>query len=322
MLTRGREAQARASPDTVLSPLPRCFVRAVFLLLPVDTRLRCCEVSRAWRALLSDMNLWERLVLSTSSGVARVSLPLLRAAAFKAGGQLHALDTTGWMLLEPPQPQQQRNRRLLDVVVPYAKTLTVLRLDMRDLWMAWEVRALLLEAPALRLLELAVVINTDRQVVRSMLRNEPPFQALRVRRLCMVQGLNATEHMVAFCTDLRQHASLERLRLSYNALDTSAAMTAVVDACIALRLHELDLFHCRVVPAVLPELTRLIAAGALRDLRVYNGSVEMFDEAHESTQLFVAAVRASAMTKLAFDDLGDVPENVVEAAAFINARQR
>ena len=48
MLTRGRAAQARASPDTVLSPLPRCFVHAVFLRLPVDARLRCAEVSRAW----------------------------------------------------------------------------------------------------------------------------------------------------------------------------------------------------------------------------------------------------------------------------------
>ena len=37
MLTRGREARARASPDTVLSPLPRCFVRVVLLLLPADT---------------------------------------------------------------------------------------------------------------------------------------------------------------------------------------------------------------------------------------------------------------------------------------------
>ena len=51
MLTRGSEAQALASRDTVLSPLPRCFVRAVFLRLPADQRLRCVEVSRAWRAL-------------------------------------------------------------------------------------------------------------------------------------------------------------------------------------------------------------------------------------------------------------------------------
>ena len=57
MLTRAREAQARALPNTVFSPLPRCFVSAVFLLIPVDTRLRCSEVDRAWRALLADTSL-------------------------------------------------------------------------------------------------------------------------------------------------------------------------------------------------------------------------------------------------------------------------
>ena len=95
MLARGREAQARASPDTVLSPLPHWFVHAVLLLLPVDTRLRCCEVSRAWRALLADTTLWTRISLRASTGVARFSEALLRAAVAKAGGQLRALDITG-----------------------------------------------------------------------------------------------------------------------------------------------------------------------------------------------------------------------------------
>ena len=49
--------------------------------------------------------------------------------------------------------------------------------------------------------------------------------------------------------------------------------------------------------------------------------VEMFDEAHDSTRLFVASVRASAMTLLDLTwDVGHVPEDVLEAAAFINAR--
>ena len=91
MLTRGREAQASSSPDTVLSPLPRCFVHAVLLLLPVDTRLRCCEVSWAWRALLADTTLWACINLRASSGVQRFSEALLRADVAKAGGQLRAL---------------------------------------------------------------------------------------------------------------------------------------------------------------------------------------------------------------------------------------
>ena len=60
----------------------------MFLLLPVDARLRCSEVDRAWRALLADKTFYSRLNLSLDSGLARFSLPLFRAAAAKAGGQL------------------------------------------------------------------------------------------------------------------------------------------------------------------------------------------------------------------------------------------
>ena len=87
----------------------------------------------------------------------------------------------------------------------------------------------------------------------------------------------------------------------------------------------MKLIFCRVDPAALPELTRLIAAGWLRELQVINGGVHVFDEAHETTRLFVAAVRASAMKKLhiaARWALVELPKNVVAAAAFINTRQQ
>ena len=121
------------------------------------------------------------------------------------------------------------------------------------------------------------------------------------------------------CSFLRFHASLEGL-LHAAALDTADAMGAVVDACIALRLFRLELVHCRVVPATLPQLSRLIAAGALRQLEMHNAGVAIFDGTHESTRLFVAVVRASAMTALRLVNWGDLPANVVEAAEFINVR--
>ena len=98
-------------------------------------------------------------------------------------------------------------------------------------------------------------------------------------------------------------------------------MGAVVDACIALRLRRLELLRCRIVPASLPQLFRLIAAGALRELEVDNAGVAMFDGTHESTWLFVDVVRASAMTALRLVRLGDLPADIVEAAEFINTRQ-
>ena len=142
MLTRGREARARASPDTVLSPLPRCFVRAVFLLLPADTRLRCCEVSRAWQALLADRSFWLRLNLSIDSGIARFSEALLHAAVAKAGGQLRALDFTAQALdlTEEPMEYDTVVRCLGQIVAANAATLTELRVVTNVYWHDEDVR--------------------------------------------------------------------------------------------------------------------------------------------------------------------------------------
>ena len=96
-------------------------------------------------------------------------------------------------------------------------------------------------------------------------------------------------------------------------------MRAVVDACIALSPRSLKVYFCGLTPTALPELTRLIDAGALRELILNEYSA--FDEA-ESTRLFVAAVRAPAMTKLEIFSIYAMQKIVVEAAAFINARRQ
>ena len=90
-------------PPHVLA-LPRPLTLAVFALLPVDARLRCCAVNRAWRALLASPTFWACVDLSISSGCVRFSVPLLRAAVAKAGGQLRALIITGRRLLELERP--------------------------------------------------------------------------------------------------------------------------------------------------------------------------------------------------------------------------
>ena len=310
-----------------LLALPRPLTFAIFALVPVDTRLRCSEVNRAWRAVLADTTLWACLSLSVSSGLARFSLPLLRAAVSKAGGQLRAPDVTGQraggtyhlhrILLD------QYHRLLPEVVAANTVTLTKLCLDTDFFWPANVVRGLIEAAPALQLLETSAEVTRDSQVARAMLRNEPPFQALRLRSLCVIRDLDTVADVVAFCLDVRCHASLERLVLDFAVLDTVAAMGAVVDACIALRLHTLLLWECRVAPTTLPELTRLVAAGVVRDFGVHSDHIEiMFDEAHESTRLFVAAVRASALTRLRLEGLEDLPASVEEASTFINARRK
>jgi hypothetical protein len=97
-----REAAARSEARTArivaagqhaapaLAPLPYALVLHILSLLPVDTRLRCAEVCRSWRAALEERSLWIRLDLS-ASGVSpkrAVTDELLRAAAARAHGEL------------------------------------------------------------------------------------------------------------------------------------------------------------------------------------------------------------------------------------------
>jgi hypothetical protein len=80
----------------VLSPLPPALVLHIFSLLAVDDRMRCLEVCKAWNALFVDATLWRRLDLSPASGMSdlQANAYLLRAAAWRAGGALEALDVS------------------------------------------------------------------------------------------------------------------------------------------------------------------------------------------------------------------------------------
>ena len=77
-----------------LLALPRPLALAVLSHVPVDTRLRCCEVNRAWRALLLETSLWSRLDFSDESGCAVFSKAVFCAALLKAGRQVRVLDVT------------------------------------------------------------------------------------------------------------------------------------------------------------------------------------------------------------------------------------
>ena len=277
MLPASLGALSLNAPPLVLDllALPRPLVFAIFALLPVDMRLRCSRVNRAWRALLADTSFWESLDLSVRS-FRFLSPALLRAAVAKAGGQLRTLDLTGQLV-------EDTNDfcRLRTLVAANAATLTELRTG--QVWSFENICALLKAGPALKILEGTLSMNCD-QHSRAMLRNEPPFQPLRLRSLHLMCPSDA----IALSSDLRCHTWLEKLRLFSAALNTAAAMGAIADACIALRLRGLELVNCHVAPAGLPELARLVAAGALRELVVDNYGAEMIaDEADESTGLFV-----------------------------------
>ena len=91
-----------AAPDEAQPP-PLEALPLIFEQLPLDARLRCAEVCRAWRAAAQDARLWLRLDLSPGSGVtAPRTAALLEAALRRAGGALQLLDVSGCAALTQP----------------------------------------------------------------------------------------------------------------------------------------------------------------------------------------------------------------------------
>jgi hypothetical protein len=72
-----RVAAVAERESSALPPLPLSLALAIFALLPVDQRLRCREVCRGRRAVLTEeISLWRRLDLSASGGISATSAPL------------------------------------------------------------------------------------------------------------------------------------------------------------------------------------------------------------------------------------------------------
>lgn len=94
-------APSEPAADAVFCfPLPSDVVASIFLLLPVPDRLRCREVSPAWRAFLAQPRLWRVLDLSPKAAASwthpvRSFVKLLRAASRAARGGAEVLDLSG-----------------------------------------------------------------------------------------------------------------------------------------------------------------------------------------------------------------------------------
>jgi hypothetical protein len=269
-------AQAVDTPVCYFARLPNALLLLLILaLLPVDTRLRCAEVCRGWRAALVERRLWLRLDLSPESGVTRaVTNALLRAAAARAGGGLLSLAAMDC-------PAITRDA-LLAVATENAATLREARLCIgaHDRELSWEhLEALLRAAPLLRTLHADVECGAAE--ARRLLRNEPPFQVLRVRRLRVLRIFGDEAATLALAADVTAHAtahaSLEQLYLLGALLHAPAALDAIVEAALACRLRRLELGACRLSPASAPALARLIVGGALTTLHIH-AHAQLLDE--------------------------------------------
>ncbi len=271
-------AAARHAAPT-LAPLPHALVLHILSLVPVDTRLRCAEVCRSWRAALEDTSLWLRLDLS-ASGVSPkriVTDALLHAAVARAHGELVALDIHDCTLV---------TFRALLAAVTANGALRELRTS--SLWSRDDERSVPLNTdelePLLRAAPRLVVCDADVEcnelaLAHRLLRNKLPFAPLRVRTFEFHAGEGERNEaaVVALAADLASHAHLRRLCVSGAPLNTAAALDAVVDAALARRLTSVTLEEGYLTPQSVPALVRLVGGGALAELDIRGEDRQLLD---------------------------------------------
>jgi hypothetical protein len=232
----------RVMAPTTVAALPHALLRNILARLPVDERMRCAEVCRAWRAVLEDTSLWARLDLSAGGGVTHcVTDALLRAACARAGDAIRFLDVAGCASLTYTTLIATLGAALAAGARELRATGThTLKYEVLEPWLA--------SAPQLELFS----ADVDAQA-QAMLRNQHPFAALRVGALeaeCARTDAAATLQLAA---GFAAHASLTRCELvDADALQAPAVLNVVVDAALERRLESLTLRNCCLLPPSLP----------------------------------------------------------------------
>ena len=258
-----RSGTALGINPTTLDDLPPAVLREILRRLPADHRARCACVCRRWRDVLSDPALWTVLDLRAASGVTvRVTPARLLAAAARAQGRLEVLNVLDDGRLLPA---------LTAVATANASTLRELRSlsfegdvfpdgDEAERALA-ELRALLLAAPALQVLE--AMMECRIATACRVLRNEPPFGPLRLTRL-NVDCSSVNRDVTALAAALVTHPSLDTLSLTCP-MDhpmplLPGDLDSVVTAALTLRLQSFDLCDCELMGDAVPALSRLLSS--------------------------------------------------------------
>ena len=180
-----RVAEAADRVSSVLWPLPIPLALQILALVPASDRLRCAEVSRAWRDAVATPSLWWHLDLTSWGGMPQHFSPaLLRVAAAKARGGLltlrtepdacrHPLLTPGSTLLE----LLRENPSLTELrLIPSRRV--VMPLDVRH-----HLSAVLRTAPQLKALHVhAYLSQAAHPHLLPLLCNQAPYSAFSCTR--------------------------------------------------------------------------------------------------------------------------------------------
>jgi hypothetical protein len=292
------------SPDAAtFASLPLPLAQRIFLALPPDARGRASCVCRAWRDALAEPSLWTRLDMSDVRVETHIDRPrlgaVLRGAAVRARGALRQLDLS--------QHEYVSRDVLLPVLNDNAGSLRELHLHhvVDDGNTSVTVEAVVAAAPLLQLLTADEAYCTCDHAPR-MLRAEPPFALLQIRRRLDVDfpredgGMERFAPIAAALADATLQPALYQLYFWQADTAQPAMMGALADAALARRLRELELEDCT-PPAAAP-LARLLAGGSLTVLEItqsFGARAPLFDAA--GAALVADALRMNAkLTKLDF----------------------
>ena len=270
--------------------LPPSLARRVWGSLRPDVRMRCREVCPAWRDALAEPRLWTELdFITRAHGYVQVTPALLLAAAARACGQLERLYVPYNIALQPA---------LLAVLTTNPASLRILRLSHYSSIPHATLEELMRAVPRLCVVEADIYPSYDE--ARAMLRNESPFEALRLRELRLSgESLFAISDVATLPADLVAHPSLRELTLLDAQLGVpTGVLDELVDAALALRLTKLNLQSCvGVTAASAGALQRLLRGDALLELKV-SGRGKQLLNAHAADLLADALRSNSTLTSL------------------------
>jgi hypothetical protein len=307
-------AALRISRDAAtFASLPLPLAQRIFLALPADARGRASCVCRAWRDALAEPALWTRLDMSlvrafTYAERERFNI-VLRGAAGRARGQLQQVELS------------QRDYNVFELWgVLYSNTGSMRELHLHavlssDVFVRGEfvppsVDMVVASAPLLQVLT-AEDVTCPWEDAPRVLRAEPPFALLRLRRSLRVRFADALDRVggmqwfgpfAAALADAALQPALSHVCIEYADTADLALMGALADAVVARRLRELKLEFCTPPAAAL--LARLLTEGSLDVLELgpwhWSAANTLFDAA--GAALVADALRANAtLTTLELD---------------------
>ena len=283
-----------------IESLPTPLLVAVLALVPVDTRLRCREVARAWRDAVADRRMWARIDFAGIQQ-ARLTGRLLVTAVACAGGELEALNLSS--------NRKRFSSRVLRLASANAHTLR--ELSLRERYILEEnaenpvkqwLDTLLGAAPALRELHVCPSLRFDSRLpvdeARRLLGGEPRWRALRWQRMrvntyrTISGGQPSIEDWLAFFELVAAHASLRDLD---TAMPPPRALTALVNA--SLHLMRLALYECRPTPGAGTQLARLLLGGKLTTLEI-EGDLFELEDVSGAEEFALAVGESSSLQRL------------------------